>query len=289
MPHKEFPLEPSTFEIIDRAMLEWLDLKINPHSSTNKGWKKVPVIWVTAERAYNIKRNRDLRDNSGTVILPVITLERASVNKDTKRAPYGNLNPTGDAKGGSFFVRNRRIQQDKTANFQNAEANYDFGQENFPRQNSVKPTVLFAGEKNVRNKVVYETISVPQPVFVEITYRIGLRTEYQEQMNEIISPFAVYTGNVKNFMIESDHHRYEAFFDTSLSTNNNVASMQSEERKYETSLSIQVLGYLIGADKNQEQPKVVVRETATEFKFNRERTVFGDIPEHIDDEGFYRE
>lgn len=289
MPHKEFPLEPSTFEIIDRAMLNWLDLNVGPHSSTNKGWKKVPVIWVSAERSFHIKRNRDLRDDSGTIILPVITLERTSVTKDIKRAPFGNLDAVADAEGGSFLVKSRRINQNKTAKFQNAEAKYDFNQENFPLRNSSKPTVLFAGEKHVRDKVVYETVTVPQPVFVEIGYKIGIRTEYQEQMNEIISPFAVYSGNIKHFMIESDHHKYEAFFDSSLSPNNNVASMQTEERKYETSINIRVLGYLIGADKNQEQPKVVVRESAAEFKFNRERTILGDIPEHIDDEGFYRE
>ena len=133
------------------------------------------------------------------------------------------------------------------------------------------------------------TITVPQPVFVEIGYRVGIRTEYQEQMNEILTPFAVYSGNIKHFYISSDHHQYEAFFDADFSPQNNVASMQVDERKYETSISIKVLGYLIGADKNQKQPKIVMRESAAEIGFNRERTVFGDIPEHIDDEGFYRE
>ena len=288
MPHKEFPLEPSTLEIIDRAMLEWLDLSVGPYSSTNKGWKKVPVIWVSAERSFHIKRNRDLRDDSGTIILPVITLERTSVTKDIKRAPFGNLNAIDDIKGGSFHIKTR-IKQDKTANFQNAQAKYDFNQENFPLKHSSKPTVLFARGKPIKNKIVYEIITTPQPVFVEIGYKIGIRTEYQEQMNEIISPLAVYTGNIKHFMIESDYHNYEAFFDSSFSPNNNIASMQADERKYETSINIQVLGYLIGADKNQEQPKLVVRETAAEFNFNRERTILGDIPEHIDDEGFYRE
>jgi hypothetical protein len=108
-------------------------------------------------------------------------------------------------------------------------------------------------------------------------------------MNEILTPFAVYSGNIKHFYINNDHHRYEAFFDSDFSSQNNVAAMQTDERKYESSIGIKVMGYLIGADKNQKQPKVVYRETAAEIAFNRERTIFGDIPEHIDDEGFYRE
>ena len=74
MVHKEFPLEPSTLEIIDGAMLKWINESIDVNSNTNKGWKKVPVIWVSAERAHQLKRDRDLRDNLGAVILPVITL-----------------------------------------------------------------------------------------------------------------------------------------------------------------------------------------------------------------------
>jgi hypothetical protein len=288
MAHKEFPLEPSTLEIIDGAMLKWINESIDVNSNTNKGWKKVPVIWVSAERAHQLKRDRDLRDNLGAVILPVITLERVTMTKDARRAPFGNLFPENDAKGGSYVIKSR-IKQDKTANFQNAESNYDFKQENFPIENRNKPNVLFSRGLGVENRVVYETLSVPQPVFVEIGYKIGIRTEYQEQMNEILTPFAVYSGNIKHFYINNDHHRYEAFFDSDFSSQNNVAAMQTDERKYESSIGIKVMGYLIGADKNQKQPKVVYRETAAEIAFNRERTIFGDIPEHIDDEGFYRE
>ena len=58
---------------------------------------------------------------------------------------------------------------------------------------------------------------------------------------------------------------------------------------YETKIDIKTLGYVIGEDKNQEQPKVVIRENAVEVKFPRERVIFGEIPEHIDKRGFYKE
>ena len=130
---------------------------------------------------------------------------------------------------------------------------------------------------------------MPQPVFVDMGYKIGIRTEYQEQLNEIVSPFAVYTGNIKHFIISSDHHDYEAFFEADLSPKSNAASLQTEERKYETFINIKVLGYLIGADKNQKQPKIVVRESVVEIVLPREHVILGDIPIHIDKEGFYRE
>ena len=37
-----------------------------------------------------------------------------------------------------------------------------------------------------------------------------------------------------------------------------------------------MLGYLVGADKNNEQPNIVIRENAVDVKIPRERTIFGD-------------
>ena len=65
--------------------------------------------------------------------------------------------------------------------------------------------------------------------------------------------------------------------------------MEADEKMYQTSIDIKVLGYLIGEDKNQERPKIVVRENAVTYKIPRERVITGDIPEHIDKRGFYRE
>ena len=60
-----------------------------------------------------------------------------------------------------------------------------------------------------------------------------------------------------------------------------------EPENYETLVRVEVLGYLIGAGENQEPPAIVTRENAVEFKFGRERAVFGDIPRTIPD-GWYR-
>ena len=53
-------------------------------------------------------------------------------------------------------------------------------------------------------------------------------------------------------------------------------------------IDIKVLGYVMGEDKNSEQPKVVIRENAVEVKIPREKVVFGDIPRNIDKRGFYK-
>ena len=61
-----------------------------------------------------------------------------------------------------------------------------------------------------------------------------------------------------------------------------------DQRNYDTSIKIEVLGYLVGDGENQEKPKIVRRQNAVEFKIGRERAILGDIPRTIKD-GFYRE
>ena len=129
---------------------------------------------------------------------------------------------------------------------------------------------------------------MPMPVYLDITYSIMIKTEYQQQMNDLVTPFVTRTDGINYFMAQHDGHRYESFIQSDLNLDNNVASMGVEYRKYETRVDIKVLGYVMGEDKNSEQPKAVIRENAVEVKFPRERVVFGDIPDHIDKRGFYK-
>ena len=275
MPRKEFPIVPSTLETIDQAFFRFIDEKMNIFCTTGDGWKKTPVIWASAERAYQIKNKKELHDDSGTLILPLITIERISVVKDPSRkgAFWGNVPPNSDYRNGSILVK-REINQEKTSNFARADAFRKKEQLNFPRENK---------------KIVYKSYLIPMPVYVDITYNISLRTEYQQQMNEIVTPFITRTGGINHFVMKDNDHFYEGFIEAPFSPENNVGMMGNEERKYQTKLDIKVLGYLIGQDKNQPTPKVIVRENAVEVKIPRERVVMGDSPE-LDDKGaFYRE
>ena len=93
----------------------------------------------------------------------------------------------------------------------------------------------------------------------------------------------------RDTVIKKDGHRYEAFIQQNFAQENNNANLEQAERTYKTKIDIKVLGYLIGEDKNQEQPKIVVRENAVEYKIPRERFATKDELAHLGDEGFYRE
>lgn len=270
---REKPFEESTIENIDGALLNYVDEELNLFATTNKGWSKVPVIWTTGERAYELKRNKSLRDNEGTFILPVITIERTGMIKDPawKGTAWGNVPRVNDEKGGSITI-GRRIQQDKTSNFANANAKLKRGQITYPKKN---------------DRIVYETITIPMPTYVSVNYEVTIRTEYQQQMNELITPFMTELENINYLLLKRNGHRYEAFVDQDFSYNNNLANVGEEERKYETTIKIKVLGYLIGSGPNEKRPRTVVRENAVEIKIPREHVILGDIPPI--ENAFYRE
>ena len=50
---------PSTLEKIDESFYRHIDEKLNIHTTTKSGFQKVPVLWLTAERAFQIKNNKE--------------------------------------------------------------------------------------------------------------------------------------------------------------------------------------------------------------------------------------
>jgi len=267
------PHHVSTIETIDGAFWDHIQ-GMNIHVVGNQGWKKIPIIWASAERAYQTKHNKDLRDPDGSLILPILSIERTAVEKSLgkKGSFYGNvpfLYPDGKHDG---VTVSRQMNQVRTGDFENASSRYhtDFtshrGQDNSPRP---------------PKKTVYRYASIPIPVYLYITYSIAIRTQYQQQMNQALAPFWTKTGGINYFTISKDSHRFEAFIAESFGQENNFSSMGTDERTIETKFDVNVLGYIIGADKNQETPNVVVRESVVDVKVTNERAIFGDIPSNM--------
>jgi|TARA_R110000824_G_scaffold93972_2_gene227145 hypothetical protein len=284
MADREYEVMPATLETIDQAFYKWLDETLDVFATSNTGWKKVPLIWISAERSFQVKHNKDLRDSHGVLKLPLISVERTEIIKDpTRKGIYqAHIPPQKDAKGGAIVV-SKRINQSKTADFANADAYKTSptfggqgplaGQINFPYKNK---------------KVVYETLTMPVPTYINITYSVALKGEYFQQINEMLTPFITKTGQISNFFIHADGHKFEGFLPQNFAQNNNVANLGEDERLFETKVDVRVLGYLIGGAKNEERPKMTVRENFVDVKIPREHVIMGDIPTTISG-AFYRE
>ena len=283
---KQIHYDPSTVETIDAAFYDWLTTKMDLFSTTSEGWKRVPVVWLSAERAYQLKSDKEIRDSSGLVKYPIITVQRQSIVKDpTKTGTMpANLRPINDEKGGTVSVTTT-VNQEKTSNFQIADARRTQvgNRTNTPtaRDNKVYPMFDTKTKNESNNKIVYQTITIPVPIYVVATYQLNIKTDYQQQLNEITQPFFTKNGNTRYFQLIRDGHKYDAFIKGDFTFNNNASNLSEERKTYGATITIEVNGYLIGEDKNQENPKVVIRESFVEVKTPRERVVFGDIPDHL--------
>tara|TARA_Y100000114_G_scaffold45330_2_gene40970 strand:- start:5171 stop:6073 length:903 start_codon:yes stop_codon:yes gene_type:complete len=279
-------VQPSTLENIDFAFFDFINEKMSSRATSNDGWKKVPVVWASAERSFLSKNNQDLRDSDGTLNLPIISIERTTINKSkTRKGKYYGLSgvlPDADRFGRITLAR--KIVKDKTNNFSVADNIKKFG----GSVNKVaKRQAYFPKKKN--DKVVYETLSIPLPVYVSMNYDVTVRTEYVQQMNDLLAPFITLGSSISYFVIKKNGHRYETFLQEGLNLANNISNLGTDERMYSTKVSFEVLGYLIGEDPNGERPKIVRRESAVEVKIPRERVIFGDIPDYGDGKSKYRD
>ena len=281
-PHQQlsasYTIKSSTIETIDYALYNFVNDDLNIHVTSNMGFEKVPIIFSIPERAHQVKNLRttndqEIRSNGRTLNYPIISIAKTSVTQNpANKAKYGvHLPPYFDYyKRKASIPIARQIRQDKTANFANANAiRKSNGGMNANRQ-------TFPGENK---NIVYETLLVPMPTFIECTYIINIVTEYQQQMNEVMSTFHTLTGDPAVFKIRHERNSYEAFVDPAFSIDFKADGLDVTERVFTTSITIKVLGYLLGAEDNQDTPVIVKRQSATKIRFSRERTMLDEEPD----------
>ena len=278
MATEEYTLQPSTIETIDRAIYDLINNKLDLHTSSNTGFKKVPVLWISPERAFNVK-DKEIRDSVGKLKLPLITIERSSMSKDPKFKGAYQANIFPDATGARGYkkhqrVVSRRIAQKPTRKFASADAYRAVGQNHYPTDNK---------------KVVYEQLFLPIPVWINAGYSITLRTEYQQQMNDLLTPFMTRPGNINTLIAKYEGHEYTVFIQETFDNGNNVANLSEEERSFKSTVKLKVLGYLLGDGVNEDAPKAVKKETVVEVKLIRERTIVGDSKPWESDNKKYRD
>ena len=156
----------------------------------------------------------------------------------------------------------KRIVQDKTRNFAVASGT---------RTNTGAVRQRYTKREN--KKVVIQTVSIPIPVYVELEYKITIKTEYQQQINELTTPFITRTGQINAFTMKRKGHVYEGFVQQGFSAGNNVASLGEDSRIFSTEINVNVLGYLIGDGENKDRPIARIDENVVEYQFPQESVV----------------
>ena len=282
-PTASYSLAGSSLESIDTALFNFLDSDLNIFCTTNSGFKKVPVIFSVPERAYQVKADPSLRADGMTLEYPLISIVKEGINRNpSNQGPFKSYQFPYFAyykKGGAIDIA-RVVNQDKTRNFANAAA---------LNKSATGKNINYQTFPMVNDEIVYDTLTVPMPTYVEISYTVSAVTHYQQQMNEIIEVFQNFSSIPSVFPIKNERNTYETFMSPDFSFENNSSGLDVNQRVFKTNISFTVLGHLIGEGKNQDTPVIVKRESAAKVQIQRERVVLGDeVPFHVNQKPKYR-
>ena len=261
---KEIGMLESTIETIDYAIVSWLKTDLKLSAQTNEGYVTVPVLWQAPERSYQIKHEKALRDIGGALKLPLLSIERTGVTKDPARKGSFQAQVYSKAKNGRTgrMVIAKRIVEDKTRNFAVVG--------NIREADSTDAPTVQRNAPRINKKIVIQSLSIPIPIYINVEYKITIKSEYQTQMNSLLAPFMTRTGQINSFVLKRNGHLYEAFIDQGFAHNNNVANLGEDMRMFTSEISIRVLGYLIGEGENDDRPIVRIDENVVELTWPQE-------------------
>jgi hypothetical protein len=95
-------------------------------------------------------------------------------------------------------------------------------------------------------------------------------------MNQMIQPFLTKNGSQKYFPIKKDSRIFEGFLDPNIQQSKNADNLESEERKYSSTITLKVFGHLVGDGINQNDQIVKKKETPAKIVLPRERVILGE-------------
>tara|TARA_Y100000034_G_scaffold59644_1_gene72490 strand:- start:8681 stop:9850 length:1170 start_codon:yes stop_codon:yes gene_type:complete len=262
-------IEPIDLEDIDRAVFDLIDKKINIHTTNTDSISiKVPVIFATGERWALVRQRKALRDENGTIILPLISIRRMDVDR-THEASL----PAGSPALKSLVYKIKRST--KNSGYQNLRnslglRNQDNAAKNVgtntnpPSSKTSRRTTarafsgtVFRGKKLVNKKrpEVVDIYTIPYPDFFKVDYEISFWAQYQVEMNEMSHRYfnEFETFSIDSFKIQTNKGYYFIGFGQGIVTNeSNLDEFTDTERIIRQTVSLEIPAYSIQTQLGEE-------------------------------------
>ena len=235
---------------VDRAVFNLFSEKLPFYFEEDGKQKKYPAIFASGERAVILKKRKPLRDTTGALILPLISIMRTGLTQDPEG--YGIV-PTGEE-----IVIKKRIYSENLAFKEEINENNLANQSNTTKETtadganakreSFSPG-LYNDSLKSSKKNIYETFTIPTPRFFNAVYSITFWTSTQVQMNDVFeSLLSFYSTMSRSFLLESDKgYNFTAHIDSEFESETNVDGMNDSERLIKATISLNVNGYIINS------------------------------------------
>lgn len=259
----DLELPPCTIEDVDRSLFNLLNEQL-PFQYEHKGaQKRVPVIFATGERFAVLRRNEPLRDKSGALILPLISLMRTGINQEP--TPTNGPHHRGPVKirrkidkSSSIYKRLVNVE-----GFANSDDHAHPSSELTPSGTDPGRVAKRGGTAPVDGLApkgmptsnfadnIYETIVMPAVKYFTSSYEVTFWCQYTTQMNNMISAMmSMYQDNNKRtFRLETDKgYWFVGYTGAELSPQENFDDFSDDERLVKYTFTVSVNGYQIAPD-----------------------------------------
>jgi hypothetical protein len=203
-------------EDIDRAVFDLFDKNLNLEVEQKGDTRKIPVIFSTGERFALSRRKNAIRDRNDTIVLPLISINRGTIDTSSSQHGKGTAIAYGDNPG--YYVKRKLSKKDRNyqnivnkmsiKNQDNVASRKNFGlSEISPGNTAKKGTIASRIPKNNNSffdqKIslednlgdnIFEIIEVPYPKFTATKYEVTFWCQYMTQMNQILQNIFVQYG-----------------------------------------------------------------------------------------------
>lgn len=258
-------------EDVDRALFELFDKKLAFEVKVNEQTTKVPVVFAAGERFALTRRQKPIRDKNNALILPIIAIKRSSIGYKTEADAGGTA--ISFRQNTDYVIRKRLDPSDRAyqnvvnklsiKNQDNVTSRAHFIKNDIsPGNNTLPDTVtsrrngpgiaygggkLAFGVKDNLGDNIFEVITIPYPVFVQLNYNVTFWTQYMSQMNQILETLLMKTdGQGREFhLVSNKGFTFTAFLQGSFTSGDNFDNFTEDERIIRYSFDIRIPAYIL--------------------------------------------
>ena len=262
---QDFSIPPCSIEDVDRALFDLFNEEIPFFFELEKETRRIPVIFATGERFAILRRRRPLRDRSGALILPLISIMRTSINQDVARG-------TGPGQTQPLVIKKRLDKEDHLyqrlvnkaglINQDDVAAEDHFSDKPFNRQALAGKVASKSSEgalslevsqgklltTQLNSKNIYEIITIPPVKYFMATYEVTFWTQYTQKMNDmLIAMMSAYQNmHKRTFRVETKKgYWFVAYVGESLSSESNFSDFSDSERIIKYTFPIEIPAYIV--------------------------------------------
>jgi len=270
VPNYEIP--SCGIEDVDRAVFNLYDKILAFEVTAKEQTTRVPVVFAAGERFALTRRQRPIRDKNNALILPVIAIERGAIGYKTETDAGGT--PISFRQTTDYVIRKRLAETDRDyqniinklsiKNQSNVSSRANFllndispGNSNIPdkfasRRNGTGISfgsggkLAFPIDDNLNNNI-YEIITIPYPIFIQVNYNVVFWCQYMQQMNQMLETMLIKTTGIgREFQMTTDKgYKFTAFLQGSFTSNDNFDEYSGDERIVKCSFDIRVPAYIL--------------------------------------------